>query len=190
MTNQTIINNKNNQVPTCIAVLGATGAQGGAVAKALSDKGVKVVAITRNPDSDKAKALKEREGTIVRKADLNDVDSLVAAFDGCDGAYIMANYWEDMSGQTEFNQYKNAADALKKHGATMKHVVFSTFEETTIDGLTDDFQTLQEVDGKPSVAPHCDSKGRAKKLFDSSPTTYMPASCYIENFSTVFAMYK
>ena len=61
---------------TKVAVLGATGQQGGAVAAALSKKGVEVVALTRNVESDKAKALADEPHTTVKKADLNDVDSL------------------------------------------------------------------------------------------------------------------
>jgi len=79
-----------------VAVFGATGQQGGAVAAALDKRGVDVVAITRNPDSDAAKALAARPHTTVRKGDLNDVDSLVAATEGCDGAFVIANFWEGM----------------------------------------------------------------------------------------------
>jgi uncharacterized protein YbjT (DUF2867 family) len=97
-----------------VAVIGATGSQGGAVAAALDAKGVQVVAITRNVDSDKAKALAEKPNTEVRKADLNDVDSLVAAFEGCDGAFVIANFWELMHAGKEMEQYKNAAIALRR----------------------------------------------------------------------------
>jgi len=176
---------------TKIAVLGATGQQGGAVAKALSDKGgVTVVAITRNAESEKAKALASAPNTEVRVADLNDVDSLQKAFAGCDGAFVIANFWEGMNADTEVQQYENAAAALKKT-STMKHIVYSTLEETTISPISDDFKTLHDSEHGISKGamkvPHFDSKARAEKLFADLPTTFLVTSCYFENFCTFFA---
>jgi uncharacterized protein YbjT (DUF2867 family) len=168
-----------------VAVLGATGSQGGAVAASLKAKGVQVVAITRNVDSDRAKALAETPNTEVRKADLNDVDSLVAAFEGCDGAFIIANFWEFMDAGKEMEQYKNAATALKKNGE-MKHVVFSTLEETNIPACAD-FKTLEEHETGPMKVPHFDGKSRAEAYFDGLPVTFMVTSCYYENFTTFFS---
>ena len=111
-----------SQHVTKVAVLGATGQQGGSVAAALTQKGIEVVGITRNPDSEKAKVLASQPMTTVRKADLNDVESLKAAFEGCDGAFVVANFWEGMNVQTEMEQYKNAAEALKAT-PTIKHIV-------------------------------------------------------------------
>ena len=171
---------------TKVAVLGATGQQGGAVAAALSKKGVEVVALTRNVESDKAKALADEPHTTVKKADLNDVDSLVEAFDGCDGAFVIANFWEGMNVDKEMEHYKNAAEALKKT-PTIKHVVYSTLEETVIPGVTDELKTLHEHSetGKMYV-PHFDGKARAEKYFDGLPVTYMVTSCYFENFTSFF----
>lgn len=142
---------------TKVAVLGATGQQGGAVAKALDEGGIKVVAITRNPGSEKAKELASRAfpNTVVRSADLNDVDSLAAAFDGCDGAFVIANFWEGMNAGKEMEHYKNATDALKKVG-TMKHVVYSTLEESNIP-VNKDFKTLEKHDSGEMKVPHVSS---------------------------------
>ena len=71
-----------------IAVLGATGAQGGGLARAILDDpsgGFAVRALTRNPASDKAKALADRGAEVVA-ADLDDEASLAEAFAGAHGA--------------------------------------------------------------------------------------------------------
>ena len=171
---------------TKVAVLGATGQQGGAVADALlkQENGPTVVAITRNPDSDKAKALKAA-GAIVRKADLNDVESLKAAFEGCDGAFVIANFWEGMNVDVEVQHYKNATDALKATD-TIKHVIYSTLEDSVIPGVTDDFKVLHEHETGKMYVPHFDGKNRAEKFFEGLPTTFMVTSCYFENFTSFF----
>jgi uncharacterized protein YbjT (DUF2867 family) len=177
---------------TKVAVLGATGQQGGAVAQALANKGIAVVAITRNGSSEKAKALAARAHTEVREADLNDKDSLVKAFDGCDGAFVIANFWEGMDVEKEVQQYKNATDALKQVGS-MKHVVFSTLEETTIP-VSDEFKTLHECEHEdakgPMKVPHFDGKARCEKMFEGLPTTFVVTSCYFENFCSFFSFNK
>ena len=72
-----------------IAVMGATGAQGGAVVDALLTvpEQFAIRAITRNPESEKAKALIAK-GCEVVKADADDVPSMVAAFSGAYGAFL------------------------------------------------------------------------------------------------------
>ena len=175
---------------TKVGVLGATGQQGGAVAAAFEEAGIGVIAITRNPDSDKAKELAARNNTIVRKADLNDVDSLVAAFEGCDGAFVIANFWEGMGVSVEMKHYKNATDALKKNGQ-MKHVVYSTLEETTVDvAVTKDFKDLCEHETGPMKVPHFDGKARVEAYFEGLPTTFMVTSCYFENYTSFFSVDK
>lgn len=171
-----------------VAVLGATGQQGGAVAASLAAQGVSVVAITRNPESESAKKLSSTANVEVRKADLGDVDSLVSAFAGCDGAFVIANFWEGMDVSKELQHYKNATDALKKVGS-IKHVVYSTLEET-VKGVSccDDFKILEEHETGPMKVPHFDGKARAEAYFEGLPTTFVPTSCYFENFTSFFSM--
>jgi uncharacterized protein YbjT (DUF2867 family) len=86
-----------------IAVVGATGAQGGGLARAiLEDTGgpFTVRAITRNPESEKARALAEWGAELVQ-ADLDDRASLQKAFAGAHGAYCVTNYWELFSPERE-----------------------------------------------------------------------------------------
>src|SRR4030095_6354916 len=113
-----------------IAVVGATGVQGGGLARAiLADPsgGFSVRAITRDPNKDSAKALAS-QGAEVVSANLDDVESLKKAFAGAHGVYGVTNFWEHFSGEKEKAQAKNIADAAKAAGR--KHVVWSTLEDT------------------------------------------------------------
>lgn len=105
-----------------ILVAGATGQQGGAVTKNLLEKGFAVRAMTRNPESEKALALKSNEVEIV-KADMNDPDTLTAALDGVYGVFSVQNFWET-SYEGEVTQGKTLADAAKAAG--VKHFVYTS----------------------------------------------------------------
>jgi len=165
-----------------IAVLGATGAQGGALARAILDDpegGFTVRALTRDPSSDAARALTDR-GVEVVKADLDDVDSLASAFDGCHGVFGVTNFWEIFSAERETAQAANIAVAAKRAGVA--HVVWSTLEDTRERVPVDDdrMPTLMER----YKVPHFDSKGEADALFreNGAPTTFLRTSFYWENF--------
>jgi uncharacterized protein YbjT (DUF2867 family) len=74
-----------------ITVIGATGQQGGAVIDALLEQRIAIRAATRNPNGDKARTLAQR-GVEVVHADLEDVDSVRAAFDGAAAAFAMTTH--------------------------------------------------------------------------------------------------
>ncbi len=165
-----------------IAVIGATGAQGGGTVRAiLNDSGGSFAtrAITRDPSSNKAKALADAGAEVVQ-ADLDDVDSLTRAFDGAYGAFCVTNFWEHFSPEKELQQAKNLAQATKQAG--VKHVVWSTLEDTrNWMSLDDDrMPTLME---KYKV-PHFDAKGEANQEFKKAgvPTTNLLTSFYWDNF--------
>src|SRR3972149_2074819 len=101
-----------------IAVLGATGSQGGGLVRAiLSDKngGFTVRAVTRDVNSDKAKAL-AKAGAEVVAADVDDEESLKRAFTGAYGAFCVTFYWEHFSPEKEFAQASAMARAAKSAG--------------------------------------------------------------------------
>ena len=113
-----------------IAVLGATGSQGGGLARAIladQDGGFACRAITRDPKKDKAQALADAGAEVVA-ADLDDVDSLKAAFSGAHGVYAVTNFWEHFSADKEKEQAANIAAAANAAG--VKHVIWSTLEDT------------------------------------------------------------
>ena len=105
-----------------IAVVGATGAQGGGVVRAiLNDKGgpFTVRAITRDVNSDGAKALKAMGAEVVA-GDVDDVASLTNAFQGRYGAFCVTFFWAHLSPERENAQAGNLAQAAKAAG--LQHV--------------------------------------------------------------------
>jgi uncharacterized protein YbjT (DUF2867 family) len=168
--------------PKLIAVIGATGAQGGGLARAiLADPsgGFAVRALTRKTTSDAALAL-SRAGAQVEDADLDDVASLVRAFDGAHGVFAVTNFWEHFSAEKEVRQAANIAEAAKRAG--VHHVVWSTLEDTRTYVPLDD-PRMPTLHGRYKV-PHFDGKGEADAEFASRgvPTTYLLTSFYWENF--------
>jgi uncharacterized protein YbjT (DUF2867 family) len=165
-----------------IAIMGATGAQGGGLARAIledEDSQFSVRAITRNPESEKAKVLAQMGAQVVR-ANSDDAATLRKAFEGAYGAYCLTNYWEHMSPAKETAQATAMAEAAKDAG--IRHAIWSTFEDTrTRYPLSDNrMPTLME---KYKV-PHFDSKAEADKEFTARkvPTTFLLTSFYWDNF--------
>jgi uncharacterized protein YbjT (DUF2867 family) len=165
-----------------IAVVGATGAQGGGLVRAIladPEGGFSARAITHNPDSDKAKAL-AAAGAEVVAADVEDADSLRRAFDGAYGAYCVTFYWAHFSPEKEMLHAHNMARAA--HDAELRHVIWSTLEDTRnwIPLSDDRMPTLMEH----YKVPHFDAKGESDAAFRELgvPTTYLLTSFYWDNF--------
>jgi uncharacterized protein YbjT (DUF2867 family) len=105
-----------------ILITGATGQQGGAVARELLAAGHKVRAMTRNPDGEQAKAVAELGAEVVR-GDLNDEASLKAALKGAWGVFAVQNTWEaGVEGEEE--QGKRIAKLAKDAG--VQHFVYTS----------------------------------------------------------------
>ncbi|MEJ2889855.1 NmrA/HSCARG family protein [Actinomycetospora aeridis] len=99
-----------------VLVTGATGRQGGAVARALLDAGVPVHALVRDPGAPRAADLAARGATLVR-GDLDDPESLVAAFDGARSVFsVQMPDLEDLLGDREMRHARNTAAAAAKAG--------------------------------------------------------------------------
>jgi uncharacterized protein YbjT (DUF2867 family) len=164
-----------------IAVVGATGAQGGGLVQAIledADGPFTVRALTRTPEGEKGSALAAR-GVEVVHADLDDVESLRAAFRGADAAFCVTNFWEHFSPEKELSQAANLARAAKEEG--VGHVVWSTLEDTRkLVPLDDD--RMPTLMGKYKV-PHFDAKGEANGSFTELgvPTTFLVTSFYWDN---------
>ena len=164
-----------------IAVLGATGAQGGGVVRAiLSDPGggFAARAITRDVHSETAEALKKLGAEVVA-ADIDDEASLAAALRGAHGAYFVTFFWAHFSPDKEKAEVRNMARAAKAAG--VKHVVWSTLEDTRRWVPLSDTR-MPTLMGEYKV-PHFDAKGESNKVFTEMgvPTTFLFTSFYWDN---------
>jgi uncharacterized protein YbjT (DUF2867 family) len=164
-----------------IAVMGATGAQGGSLARAIladPEGGFAVRAVTRKASSEKAQEL-AKLGAEVVEADVDDVESLRKAFAGAYGAYCVTFFWEHFSPEKETAHIRAMATAAKDTG--LKHVVWSTLEDTRkwVPLSDDRMPTLME---KYKV-PHFDAKGEGDAIFTELgvPTTFLLTSFYWDN---------
>ena len=165
-----------------IAIIGATGAQGGGLVRALmaeEDGGFAARAIARKPESPPAQAL-AAAGAEVVAGDSDKVETMKAAFDGADAAFCVTNYWEHFSPERELLQAKNLAEAAKAAGVA--HAVWSTLEDTRRWVPLDDMR-MPTLMGKYKV-PHFDAKGEADGFFRSLgvPTTFLLTAFYWDNF--------
>jgi uncharacterized protein YbjT (DUF2867 family) len=162
-----------------IAVVGATGTQGGSLARAILDDAnseFAVRGITRDTSKAQAQALKSK-GAEIAQADLDDVESLKKAFAGAHGVFAVTNFWEHFSGEKEKAQAKNIADAAKAAG--VKHVVWSTLEDTR-ELMAPDDKRMPMLQDKYRV-PHFDAKAEADAYFSGLPVTYLRTSFYWDN---------
>jgi len=164
-----------------IAVVGATGAQGGGLVRAiLNDKSSPFVvrALTRDPLAEKARALAARGAEVVA-ADLDDLESLKRAFAGAHGVYCVTFFWAHLSPEQEIAGARAMAQAAKQAG--VQHAIWSTFEDTRKRiPLSDD--RMPTLMGKYKV-PHFDAKAEANAAFIELgvPTTFLLTSFYWEN---------
>jgi len=169
---------QNTEMTNTIVVLGATGAQGGSVARFFASKGWKVLAGTRNPDGESAKKIASDSITPV-KVDLEDREQLTSVFKQAPYLYAVTNFWGLMTDprgpyQAEVDQGYNIIAAAKQAG--VKHLIFSTLESS------------KEVSKGAIQVPHFDSKGLHEKELQKSgvPYTILRTVFYYQNFTTFF----
>ena len=155
-----------------IAVLGATGQQGGAVVRALQQDGrFTVRALTRHPQQH------PELGDEVALADFNRPETLKAAFSGAHGVFLVTNSFE--AGADESRQAHAAIEAAKEAG--VKHVVWSTLPD--VEAITG---------GKISV-PHFTAKAKVERLVSEAGFdhhTFVIAPFYYQNLVGVMAPKK
>lgn len=164
-----------------IAVVGATGAQGGGLVRAIQgDRGGDFTAraLTRDVGSDKAKEL-AKLGAEVVAADVDDEESLKRAFRGAHGAFCVTFFWAHMSPEKELAEAGAMARAAKHAG--VQHVIWSTLEDTRQWVPLSD-NRMPTLMGKYKV-PHLDAKGEANHLFTDAgvPITFLLTSFYWDN---------
>lgn len=165
-----------------IAVVGATGQQGGGLVNSIladPDGPFRVRALTRDPGSEKGRAL-AAQGAEVVAADVDDEASLRRGFEGAHGAFCVTFFWNHFSPEKETEQA--AAMARAATAAGVSHAVWSTLEDTRLlVPLSDD--RMPTLAGKYKV-PHFDAKGEANHFFTDAglPTTFLHTSFYWDNF--------
>lgn len=165
-----------------IAVLGATGAQGGGLVRAiLNDKSSEfsVRALTRDVNSPKAKALAELGAEVVA-VDIDNYESIRSAFTNAYGVYAVTFFWEHFSAEKEIAQIASIAKAAK--ATNIKHIIWSTLEDTR-NWIPLSDNRMPTIHEKYKV-PHFDSKGSSDKFFTelNLPVTFLLTSFYWENF--------
>src|SRR5437667_5198841 len=144
-----------------IAVIGATGHQGGAVVRALQAGGqFKVRALTRNPD--KHRDLAEE----VVEADLNRPETLAAAFKGAYGVFLVTT--SSLEGTDERKQGAAAVQAAKDAG--VKHVVWSTLPD--VEAISGGKFNVPHFTSKAKVDPIVQDAGFANHTFVIAPFFY------------------
>ena len=161
-------------------IVGATGGQGNSVLKALvKDGSYKIRAITRNPSSDKAKAIAS-QGVEVVAADLDDEASLVKAFSGAAVVFGVTDFFETFAKadaeeamKVEYRQGVNIASAASKT-STLEHLIWSTLPDS------------RKISNGKYVVPHFDAKARVDAYIKSNKallgkTTFLYVAFYSSN---------
>jgi uncharacterized protein YbjT (DUF2867 family) len=155
-----------------IAVVGATGQQGGAVVRALQASGqFKVRALTRNP------AKHPKLGDEVALADLNRPETLKAAFAGAYGVFLVTNAWE--AGADERKQALAAVNAGKDAG--VRHFIWSTLPN------------VDAISGGKIDVPHFTAKAKVERIVSEAGFahhTFVIAPFYYQNLIGVMAPQK
>jgi hypothetical protein len=179
-----------------IVVIGATGLQGGSVARLFASKpGWRVRGISRNPENPSNAALREL-GIELVAADLNDQASLDKAFEGANVIFANTDLWQFMSDPStyttaeatgkkpnqvafdrEVQQGKNAVDVAAKHVDTLERFIWSTLSDTK-----------KWSKGEFTWNMHFDSKAAVEQYIkDAQPdlaakTSYLQVGMYLQNW--------
>lgn len=157
-----------------ILVTGATGAQGGSVARSLLTAGTcRVRVLTRNASSARAVELRHAGAEVV-EGDMDNIDSLKNAMKDCYGVFGVTNFWEHY--EKEYQQGKNLVDAVKE--SNIEHFVLHTLA---------DYKKLSQ--GRYAV-PHCDLKADLEVYCRQLglKATFMQIAFYYENFLNFFPL--
>jgi len=161
-----------------IAVLGATGAQGGAVVEALLAEGkFGVRAIVRDPSKENAKKLAEKGAEVV-KGDAAKKEDLIAAFKGVHGVFGLTMAWDPNGTGKELEYGFTLNEAVKEAG--VKHYIFSSLPNA--DAISNKKWHVTHFTDKKIIEEN------ARKM--GIPTVGLGPAFYFQNFQTMLAPKK
>ncbi|MDG1987747.1 MAG: NmrA/HSCARG family protein [Halieaceae bacterium] len=163
-TAQTKSQRAGEQSGKLVLVTGVTGRQGGAVARALMENGVRVRGMTRNPSSDRAAAMASL-GVQLIQGDFDDSTSLDTAMNSVSGVFLVTNFWEhDYDGEVRHG--RNVVDAANR--ADVAHLVFTS---------------VANADQQTGI-PHFDSKYEIERYIHEAgvPYTILRPVSFMENW--------
>jgi uncharacterized protein YbjT (DUF2867 family) len=158
-----------------VLVTGATGAQGGSVARALLEDGKFAVRVlTRNAKSEKALAL-QRAGAEVVEGNMEDIESLLQAMKDCYAVFGVTSFWEHF--EKEYDHGKNLINAAHQSG--IKHFILHTLPD------------YNKLSGGKFPVPHYDLKAALQEYTVSLgiPATFVHMGFYYENFLGFFPLH-
>lgn len=150
-----------------VAVVGATGQQGGAVVSALLDKGARVRALVRDPATERARKLADAGAELVT-ADLDRPDSLVNAFRGAAVAFAMTTFTGPGGTDGEVEHGRAIGDAVREAGVA--RIVYSS-----VGGAE-----------RATGIPHFESKRRVEEHLEGLDldTTFIRPAFFMDNFAS------
>jgi uncharacterized protein YbjT (DUF2867 family) len=131
-----------NRGARVILVAGATGTQGGAVARELAARGYRVRGLTRNPDSPASQAL-AKLGIEPVRGDFDDAASLDRALAGAYGAFSVQQY-RGVGTDGEIRQGKAFAEAAKRAG--VQHFVYTSVAKASLGTGVPQFESKLEIE--------------------------------------------
>ena len=155
-----------------ILVVGATGMQGGGVARHLLGRGtIRVRCMTRRPNSEAARLL-QQQGAEVVQGNLDDFASIRRAVHGCKGVFGVTDFWEAYF--REYDQGVNLIDAVAE--AKVAHLVLSTLP------------SAKSMSNGAIELPHFETKARMEEhaQLRNVPFTFVHVAFYYENFVIYF----
>ena len=149
-----------------IAVVGATGQQGGATADALIEAGAAVRAMVRDTGSQAARELRER-GAQLAAADLDQKETLVSAFRGADAVFAMTTFTGPKGTDGEVEYGKAIGNAARAAG--VRRVVYSSV------GGAERHTGIPHFESKRLVEEHLEGLGLA--------TAFVRPTFFMDNFA-------
>jgi hypothetical protein len=166
-----------------IAIVGATGNQGSSVAKTfLNLPGWNVRCLTRRPTSEKAQALKALGAEVV-EADLDNLDSLIAAFKGVQAIFVNTDFWAPYQAAlaAEHDQPISSATGFKTEFQHVKNSTIAASKTPTLEKFIYSALGPMKVasGGKHSHCYHWDSKAEAVNFIEKEVPELADKASYI-----------